>query len=239
MTWEFRSSWMSFNLTESEWRTREQRTNFTSSNLARRASPQNQQSHLTGSTSRQPKSQFLGIFRKSLHIQLPRAGASRVCQAWSLPVKLLNLPSLWSLRGPWLGFKTGCCGENSSALLVLLLQSLWLQAPDNHTVVYTANPTTTTRDSSFKEISEAKAKNLWLLPYNAFGQFLHTKLKTQLKTLQHSQVPVTPVHQTQTSDTDWAHSITTSLMPGLAGLSIYFSLTFPSSPQHTAGSPAP
>lgn len=95
------------------------------------------------------------------------------------------------------------------------------------------------QDSSFKEISEAKAKNLWLLPYNAFGQFLHTKLKTHLKTLQHSQVPVTPVHQTQTSDTDWAHSITTSLMPGLAGLSIYFSLTFPSSPQHTAGSPAP
>lgn len=64
-----------------------------------------------------------------------------------------------------------------------LFQSLWLWAQDNHTVVYTAKPTTTTKESSFKEISEAKAKNLWLLPYNAFGQFLHTKLKTHLKNI--------------------------------------------------------
>lgn len=107
---------------------------------------------------------------------------------------------------------------------------------DNHAVVYTANPTTT-RDSSFKGISEAK--NLWLLACDVFGRFLHAKLKMHLKTLQYSQVPATPVHQTQTSDTDWAHSITTSLMPGLAGLSIYSSLAFLSSPWHTAGSPAP
>lgn len=54
---------------------------------------------------------------------------------------------------------------------------------------------------------------------------------TPKKTLQHCQVLVTPVHQTQSCDTDWAHSITTNLMPGLVELSIYFNLAFPSSPQ--------
>lgn len=115
--------------------------------------------------------------------------------------------------------------------------SLVMSSRQPHSGLHTANSTTLTRDSSFKEIYEAK--NLWLLPYDVFGRFLQTKLKTHLKTLQHCQVPVTPVHQTQTSDTDWAHSITTNLMPGLAKSSIYFSLAFPSSPRHTAGSPAP
>jgi len=109
-----------------------------------------------------------------------------------------------------------CCRGNSTALLMLLFQSLWLQAPDNHAAVCTAKATAATRESSLEHISEAKAKSLGLFPY---GRFLHMKQKHTPNTLQHSQVLVTLVHQTQRSDTDCAHSITASFMPGLAGLS--------------------
>ena len=100
---------MPFKLTESQSRKRKQTASFTSFTPASRVSPQNR--HLTVTSHWKhiygpPNSKSLYVFRKSLYVQLHRAGASRVYQAWCLPVKLLNLPGLWSFRRLRLGFKT-------------------------------------------------------------------------------------------------------------------------------------
>lgn len=89
-----------------------------------------------------------------------------------------------------------------------------------------------------KRFLKQKQKICGFCPTMPLGQFLTHKTKNTPKN--HCNIPrfQSPLC-TKHSDTDWAHSITTSLMPGLAESSIYFSLAFPSARRHTAGSPAP